>query len=401
MIKQFFDFRFQKQGKLWPLFFSQSFRAVAVALLSLFSSVYVYKTILSLTDKVDLSLLAVFVFNLGLYFLKLFSNFLAEDLALKWGLKKQIWLGLTILAGCLLILSLSLHWPYWLFLAGPLWGLAAGFYWFGQHGLLIKIGRPQSFGKALGMAGGLATLLLVGTPFVGGLLINFGGYQALFAGGLFFVALAALILQPLKERKIHHNTDLLELVTLFKTHQRMFLAYWGDSAGVTIYGVVMPLYVFLILGKELSLGEFFSLSLILVALINLLIGRWVDLRGKRGILGWGAFVSFLVWLGRLLTRQIPVLLVFDILDRVTGGMTGIPLSVLSYEKALGGRSTGRALLFREVAIAMGSIFACLLLIVIALLNLPLQSSFLAAGFLSLLPLLIVKRRSDEAKEEHL
>lgn len=389
-MRQLFDFRFQKQRKLWPLFFSQSFRAVAIALLSLFSSVYIYKTVLALTGQVNLSLLAVFVFYLSLHFLKLLSNLLAEELALKWGLKRQIWLGLAALAICLLVLVLSLRWPYLIFLAAAFWGLAAGFYWFGRHGLLIKISHAQSFGKALGTAGALTMLLLVGTPFLGGVLVNFGGYRALFGGGLVFVALAALILRPLKERKTHYNTDLPEVLALFKTHKRMFLAYLGDSAGVTIYGTVMPLYIFLILGKELSLGEFFSLSLILVALINFFVGRWVDLRGKKGLLGWGAIVSFLVWLGRLWAQQIPVLLVLDILDRVTGSMTGIPLSVLTYEKALGGGSTGRALLFREIAIVTGSILACLLLIVMTLLTVPLRFSFLAAGIFSLLPILIIR-----------
>jgi MFS family permease len=159
---------------------------------------------------------------------------------------------------------------------------------------------------------------------------------------------------------------------------------------VTIYGVAIPLYLFLILKKELSLGEFFSLSMVLVALIDLVIGRWIDIKGKSKVIGFGAIISLLVWLARFLTGQVGVLLLLDVLDRITTGMTGIPLSVLTYEKALDGHSTGRALLFREVALSFGSILACLCLILLTLLGIEMKFSFLVAGFFSLLPLLIAK-----------
>lgn len=165
----------------------------------------------------------------------------------------------------------------------------------------------------------------------------------------------------------------------------------GDSAAATIYSLAIPLYLFLILGKELSLGGFFSLSMILVTLINLMIGRWIDIRGKRVVLAFGSAVSFLVWSGRALTRAIALLLVLDVADQATAGMTGIPLIVWTYEKALDGHSTGRAILFREVALFSGAVLACFLLIILTFLNLRLECSFLAAAIFSLFPLLSLLR----------
>ena len=57
---------------------------------------------------------------------------------------------------------------------------------------------------------------------------------------------------------------------------------------------------------------------------------------------------------------------------------------------LNGHSTGRAVLFREISLISGSILACFLLIIMTLLEIELKFSFLAAGVLSLLPLLIVE-----------
>ncbi len=387
---KFWDFQFRRDTKLWPLFLNQSFRAVAVSLFSLFSSVYIYKTIFSLFGQEKLALLAVFSFFLCVSLFKLISNLFAEEWALKMGLKKQIYLGLTLLIFSFLFLLFSFKWPLLLFFASPFLGLAAGFYWFGRLGLMAKIGQEKAFGKALGTVGAIRIIFLLAVPFLGGVLINFAGYPALFIACLFFVFLSFFSLKSVREKKTHYDTNLSEVFRLFKTHKKMFLAYLGDSVGLTIYGVVIPLYLFLILKKELSLGEFFSLSMILVALINLLIGRWVDLKGKKGLIGFGAVFSSLVWLGRLLTFDIGPLFIFDIVDRITSGMTGIPLEVLTYEKALDGHATGRAVLFREIAVVIGSCFACGFLILLVLLGIELRFSFLAASLFSLLPILVAR-----------
>jgi len=254
---------------------------------------------------------------------------------------------------------------------------------------MAKTGRVGDFGKEIGMAGIISTIFSLGVPFFGGVLISLAGYKALFGVSLFFVGLAALSIKPMKEEKTRHDTNFFEVLKLLRTHKKMFLAYMGNSAAGTIYRWVFPLYLFLILKKEFSLGEFFSLSMILVALINLMIGRWVDIKGKKGVLIYGSVISFLVWVGRWLTRNVVGLFTLDVTDRLTGGMTAIPLGVLTYEKALDGHSTGRAVLFRELAIISGAIFACILLIFLALLEIELKFSFLAAAFFSLLPLLIV------------
>lgn len=394
-MKKFWDFQFKKETQLLPLFLNQSFRGVAVSLLSLFSAVYIYKTFSSLTGQENLGLLAVFSFFLFLNVFKFIFFLLAEELSLKLGLKKMVYLGLFCLFLGVFSLLFSLKQPVWIFLTPLFWGASVGLYWFGRHGLVIKQGREEDFGKQLGLANALVVIFLLGVPFLGGLLINFAGYRALFIASLCFLFLAALILKSTKDEKTHTDTNLTEVLGLFRTHKRMLVAYMGDAAGTTIYGVAIPLYLFFILKRELSLGEFFSLSMVLVALIDLMIGRWIDIKGKSQVIGFGAILSFLVWLGRFFTVEIGLLLIFDILDRITTGMTGIPLSVLSYEKALDGHSTGRAVLFREIAISFGSVFACFLLILLALAGIDLKYSFLAAAAFCLLPLTILRHEEKQ------
>ncbi len=394
-MERFLDFQFKKEIKLLPVFLNQSLRSVAVSLLSLFSSIYIYKTFLSLTNQTNLALLAVFIYFLGLYVTKFISNLFAEELSLRIGLKKQVYLGLLFLIYCLLIFILSLKWPLVVFLASPAWGLATGFYWFGLHGLMIKVGHNGAFGKEIGIAGLITTLFLLAVPILGGALINFAGYKALFITSLLFVVLSMLSIRKVEERRTNHDTDLNEVLGLFKTHKRMVLAYIGDSIAAAVYGVIIPLYLFLILKKELALGEFFSLSMILVALLNLFIGRWADIKSKRKLVAYGSVFQALVWLSRIFTQKIGFLFALDIVDRITDGMVGIPMNVMTYQKAIDGHSTGRAILFREIAIVIGSIIACLLLIVLALLKVELKFYFLIPALSSFLPLLIIKRPSEK------
>lgn len=370
--------------QLLPLFLSQSFRSVAVSLLSFFSAIYIYKQ--------TSSFLTVFGFFLLLYIFKIVGTCLAENLALKFGLKKQIILGhlLTGLALLAFVVSQANLWFIWL--AAIFWGLAIGFFWFGRHGLLTKIGQKGKFGQAISWAGIIDTVLLLGVPFLGGLLISNFGYQTLFLTAFVFVLLAFLALMAVAEQKTHQDVTLKEIFNLFLSHKRMTLAYFSTGVVEALYSTTLILYIFLFLKKEMAFGGFFSLSMVLVALVNLVVGRWVDKKGKRSLVVYGAVFASLVWLGRFMANTIGIFFILDVLDRFAGGMLGIPLTVLSFEKALNGRSTGRALLFQEAAITAGSIFACFCLIGLALAGLEIKFAFLAGMFFSLFPLLIVRKQ---------
>lgn len=366
-----------------PLFLSQAFRSAAVSLISFFSAVYIFKQTSSLT--------AVFGFFLIFYIFKLFGTSLAENLSLKIGLKKQIVFGQLLGALALGAFLGSANKDAFLWLASLFWGLSAGFFWFGWHGLLAKDGYLGEYGRALGSAAAIETIFLVSTPLLGGILVSQFGYQALFAGALGFLLLGFSTPAFLSEHKTHKDVTFKEILKLFLTHKKMFLTYFSHGAIEALYSVAFILYLFVILKQEMTLGIFFSLSMILAALTNLLAGKWVDARGKKSLVVFGSCFASIVWLGRFLIKNITSLFILDILYRIALGMLGIPLGVLSYEKAMDGGSTGRAILFRETAITFGSIFVCVLLAVFALIGLELRFSFLAGVIFSLFSLLIIKK----------
>ena len=260
--------RARKEARFLPLFFTESFRGVTTSLTVLFSTVFIYQLIFSRLGNQRQAMASVFGFFLILYLAKILINNLVEDLSLDWGLKKVILLSHLAMAVCLVAFFLAINRPIWLIPAALAIGFSAGFFWFARHSLMVKIGQRQSFGRQLGALGVFSTVLLMGVPILGGALISWGGYRSLFLVALFFVLISFLTALKIEPQKTHHDTSLKEVFSLFKSHPRVFLAYFGNSGGVAIYSLAFPLYLFLILKEQLSLGGFFSLAMLLAALIS-------------------------------------------------------------------------------------------------------------------------------------
>ncbi|MBU1127097.1 MAG: MFS transporter [Patescibacteria group bacterium] len=383
--------RKSKEVKLVPLFLTESFRSVSTALLSFFSAIYVFKAQLEITGDQKQAMIAAFLFFLILYIFKLIGTSLAENLSQKTGLRGQILIGeiLTSLTILGFIASLKIFAIIWL--TSAVWGLAIGFFWFGRHGLIAKLSSSGSYGETLGWASVVNTFLLLGVPFLGGFLINKFGYNAMFIVSFGFMILAFFSLTKVEEKMIHRDATIGQIFKLFSTHKRMALAYFSSGFVGAVYISALILFIFLTVKNEFAFGGFFSLSMLLVAITNMLVGKWVDKKGKKTLIAYGSVFAGIVWLGRFLVGSVFAIFIFDVIDRIASGMTGIPLGVLSYQKAIDGHSTGKAMLFREFSITIGGILGSLLVIFIAFFDIPLEFSFLGASLIALLPLVIIKR----------
>lgn len=376
--------------KLLPLFLNESFRGAAISFLTLFSSVYIYKTVLIESFNEKIALLAIILFYFIVDFSKFWANFLAQKIAYRWDLRIPMYVGEGLLILFFILLFFNSNLFILLFISPLILGIAAGLYWYSRHGLMAKIGSFHHFGLQVGQSGIINTILLIAAPFVGGIIITSWDYQGLFLGAALLTVISILFLGKLENKKINHLSNFIEIMDLFKKHKRMCLTYAANAAIATIYIVIFPVYLFLIFYQEITLGEFFSLAIILAAIVNLIIGRFNDDKGKSMLIRWGAVISSIVWFSRFLVKIPLGLLIVDVVDRLTSGLTAIPLNVLSYQKAIDGHDTSRAILFRELAIGIGGMLAGIIMAVIIILGIKIEIIFIIAAGLSLLQLLILK-----------
>lgn len=375
---------------LVPLFASATLRRVAATLLSLFSPLYVLERSQEVGFSLNLAIVVVIFFFLILYFFKLLTLPLVENLGLKIGFKSILAYSSFPFVFFLAFLYFSQANYLFLIPAAIFWGIHAGFFWWGYHGTFIKTADQEYFGRETGAVQLLLTAASVIAPILGGFIVYQIGYQFLFilAGAIFLLAI--LVILPTPGTAPRHDAQIKKVWQVYKTHKRMVAAYigWGGMNG--LYGIIWPIFLFLVLGQILIFGEIVSAAILFASLINLLIGARVDRVGSRETLAWGAPLNFLSWLARIFARSANLIIIVDTFYRVTGQMLTIPLDVLSYRKAIEG-GTGQALYFREISLTFGAMFFLFLAAVLVLLNLSLWTTFVLASIGALMPLLIVRR----------
>lgn len=359
------------------LLLSEWFRHLGADLVAIFSAIFVYRQ----TESVLKVLFCFLAFTL----FKVLAVSLAENLAQKRGLRFQIFVGNILFSFSLFFYILANKKAIYIWPAFIVSGLGIGFFWFGRHSLLIKLSYQDQkkllFGFILGLATFLRIISQVVTPMLGGALIGFWGYQALFCFSFAFIVIGSILLFFVPDEKTHYDTTIKEEIKLFLTHRKDFLFYFIEGIRAITYSTVFSLYLFLVLKEELNFGGFLSFALLIVALIQLLIGKWIDQRGEKNLIEGGNFLYSFAWMLRYLTKNIPALLAAEISDKISDGLVGNPLASITYKKAILSHATGRAVLFRELAIFSGHILGLLLLILGVFLGFPLKLFFL---FVSLL-----------------
>lgn len=380
-----------KAQALTPIFLNSTFRRASIALLTIFSPIYIFKIGQNFAFLQKNSLVLVFSYFLLLYAVKLLSLPLAENLAFKIGFKKISFLSSIPFVIFLTFLIISQKNPFWLLPAAIFWGVNASLFWFSYHGFFVKLGDAERFGQSTAIAQLLETTANVLSPILGGLVAWKFGFGALFVltGIIFAVSLVALLFA--KEEKPHHDAKISKVWQLFTTHKRMLSAYLGLGGEGGLYGVVWPLFLFLILEKILMVGEVVSGAIFLAAILTLIIGFGVDKIGKEAIIRLGAPAVFLSWLVRIFTKTPPMMIGVDTFYRLANQMLVVPLSVWTYQKALEG-GTGQALYFREIAVTFGAILGLFLGMVLIFFGASLKALFVLAAIGSLLPLLVTRKK---------
>jgi len=380
-----------KEKKLLPLYLSHSLRNAAVSLISFFSAVFIFKKYLQIAGNQRQAYLMVFAFFLILTFAKTIGLFLAQQLALKFGLKAQMILGNFLTALCFVSFYLSKTEPFFLWLAAIYWGLAIGFFWFGRHGLIINLSYHQRFGQVLGTSLTFDTAFNLFLPLLGGVIITEFGYNTLFLVSLLLVLLSMMVFTPLEDKALNGETTLGEIIKLYLTHKRMALAYLSIGFLDAVYSEGLIIFVFLNIKKEIHLGIFLTLSMILTAMFCYYVCVRLDRESKKKFIVPGSLIYCFAWIGRFFSQTYLPLFVFDVIGGIGGALVGYPMEILSYQKAVEGKSASRAILFRELAIASGTVLGLLLLTYLIVLRLSIRYAFMLAAVFALFRLLIVKK----------
>jgi MFS family permease len=386
------DLLYHPKKKLTRLILAGAARNASISFLAYFSAVYIYQLFYGLGKSSRESIYYVLIFYLILNITKQIVYSISEDLSQKIGFQNSIRLSLIPFVLLIAFMIFSGTNPYLVLFAGAFWGIHAGFYWWGYHGYFIKSGDSQHFGAGIGEQDMIIALSGIIAPIIGAIVISQYGFNYIFI--LSFVFMLAAIILLANDKKIIQKHDVYygDVIRLLLKHKSITLAYISGGIEGTFYLIGWGLFLYFFFGNVLGLGFVVSVSLFLSAIFSIFIGRHIDKSGERKVIAVGTPLFSLSWVLRAFVSAPFMFVLADSFRFFSDKMVALPLMKISYKK---GRDDyiAKAILFREIALGIGSIAALSLIFVFVQMDKDFVFQFFVVALISLFPLIaIVKKR---------
>lgn len=382
---------------LMKLFFSGVSRRVSQVFLSVFSSVFIYQSVIQAGYDFKAAVLSAVGFFILLIIFKAAAIMAAEDYTRVHGFKNAMETSLLPFTISIICFILAISNYYFLIPAAIFWGIHSGFYWWGYHGYFVKSGEYENYGKELGEIGVLETVAAILAPIAGSAIVEFYGFRSVYISSFLFMLLSVFLISRATEKKQKHDVDFKEMLYLFKKHKTVAAAYFGWSIEGTLYAVIWPLFLYLFLNNILEMGTILSLAVLFAAVLGFFVGGIQDRFGGKKLVSLGTPLIFVSWLFRIFSSSIGIFVLADSFWNVGQRMIGIPMDALTYRKALE-KQVARAILFRELSISFGAIFGLIVTAVVFYFSTNFIAVFVIASLFSILPLTAVLSGEFDGKK---
>lgn len=315
---------FFRNRELNELYASIAIRSFAMAMIGLFVPIYLY--------QLGYSFASIFLFYAIASLTHAIFTIPSARIAAKFGIKHTIFFSTPFLILFLFLLySLDkFSWP--LPFIGIIVGISTSLFWIGYHVDFSKFSNKKQRGKEIGFSKIVASVFSALGPIVGGLILTFLGFKALFLLSSFLLVGAVV---PLFFSREIHEPITFSFKGFFKGQKiKDSLGFIGHGIEDGINAVIWPLFIFLfILGqKYTSLGLAYSLTFFFSIVFVFLIGKFSDLY-RRTLLKIGSIANAIVWIIRsfiVTPIQVFVLNSFYGLSKTS---MEIPFDAISYDKA--------------------------------------------------------------------
>ena len=354
-----FWWRFFPKKELTQIYFSVALRSFAISLISIFIPLYLFQ-------EKGLSFEQTLLFFIFYSVVFAVTTPLAAKFASRFGIKHSIIVGVPLYMLFVTLMNYSSSTIMQLLLTSASLGASQAFYWMGMHLVFFHASHPEHRGEEVGIRSGVTVLSTMLGPFIGGLLITFVGFNAVFGLTAFILSASVVVLLLNGDGYASYH---FSMRTVFDPK------YWKDSlffvsrgSHVIVQGVIWPLFIFFILKSYLSMGVIGSLMSLSSAVLFWGVGRYSDHADKRKIMRWGSVLESGMWVIMGLIKTVPQVFIVTIASSLVSAIRESPTGALEYDKAKG--QVAAYFVNREVFICLGRILA---------LSIVLATSSLAQG----------------------
>jgi len=283
----------------------------------------------------------------------------------------------------------------WLVLAAAVLDGTQNLFWSSYFTLLSQNAVKTRFGADVGLINFLLHLVVLLAPILGGWLIMWQGFGALFLVGIVCVLVGMILALKLNVSEAKDRVSWTEFFSWLheRSYQKLAFSYVGrysNDAALSIW----PLYVFLLVGSVQEVGYLYSLALFLAMIVTYITAAGLDkLHNRRPFVFSGGLLS-LLWLMRTQIGSIWSIVMIDTCDRLTASFHW-----LFFDKQFLVRSKGREALsffaYREVIIGLAAVgFWLGFILIFGLFGWPLKAVFVVAAIGVWLSLLVREHKTE-------
>ena len=206
-------------------------------------------------------------------------------IVLRLGFKKSILISSFILASWFLLPVIFERSLALISVLSVISGIAIPIYWLARMSIFsIDGGNNNDFGKEVSIISLTDQVASILAPFVGGVLLVFGGFGLLFGTATLICILAAIPIFFIGDYKIVDGISLKRFVQSVKSKQELHLhlGFIGQGVANMVDAYFWPLYIFIFVGSFAVLGTITSITFALSSVAIYFAGKIFDRRRAMG-----------------------------------------------------------------------------------------------------------------------
>jgi hypothetical protein len=259
-------------------------------------------------------------------------------------------------------------------------------YWVPVHTDMAKFTNRRNRAKQLSLLEATTVASQALLPLIAGLILSFYNYGVLFLCVIFICLASSIPLVTLPKTRERFRWSYLQTWKEFFSRKRRktVVAYMGDGAENVIGIIVWPIFMWEILnGDYLQLGLLSSLVITVTVLMQLGLGKMVDLKDKNKILKFGTFFYSIGWIIKMFVATAFHIFVVSAYHNITKMLTRTPFDAMTYEKAADqGHFVDEFTVIHEMAVNLGR-FLMLIVVFVLISWVSLEWTFILGALAAL------------------
>jgi len=361
-------------------FMTVTVQQIGFGLVSIFEPIYLYQLGYSFAD--------IMLYVLAVYIPYFFLIPLGGNFAKRFGYEHTLAVGTFFNIAYIVALFALPSAPALIFIVPFLLTLQKTFWWPAYHANFARFGKKKEMGREVGLLQALYVASSGIGPLLGGVIVAFTGFNALFIIAIVVLAASIIPLFTTPEKFKARDLKWADQMRFFfsRNNWRMIVGSFGFGSDLIAY-TLWPLFIYFILGNTAELGVVVAVSTTLTMIITVMAGRLSDKFGWRNVFTWSALLQSITWLLRPLGITFGPITASNVVGTATTSVMYVPYYSGIYNQAKKNHVMA-TVVAAEMGLILGKILIAAVLFVLLQFTDSLQLTFLVGFAFSLFYLLL-------------